>query len=171
MASNTLANEPITVADLFNLVCVALTTTTSARLCDAVRIRKVEIWSPPQDAGAVSTASITWRDPAAGPGTSSRVLSDTSMGADRCAHVLMRPPKKGVQQFWLNPTSTDTILLISGQVDSIVDVELTQIIQNGDTAPVSAGTLSGATAGKIYTRALDVTAGNSYLVPVSSPTI
>jgi len=93
------------------------------------------------------------------------------MGADRCAHVLMKPPKMGVQQLWLNPTSTDTILLLSGQVDSIVDVELTQVIQNGDTAPVSAGTLSGATAGKIYTRALDVTAGNSYLVPVSSPTI
>jgi len=64
-------------------------------------------------------------------------------------------------------TTNGAVFILNGPANSIVDVDMDVVIQNGETASAAAVTV-GATVGVIYADALD---NGGLLVPLSWPVL
>lgn len=154
--SNGANNGSFAITDhmLSNLLCYATSTTTSVRLIQAYRMRRVEMWAnPPALGSAPTTCSVEWN----GDNAPSTVVSDTTMGV-RPAHVSSVPPAQSLARWWHAPGSdvddTVTQFTISLPADSIVDVILDLRFVETE-APSSGDTTTGASLGQIYGDYLD----------------
>ncbi len=167
-ASAALSDVTIAAANMLNVLAMALTATTSARLPQTVKLRKLEAWAPPSTDGTPVVLSV--EDVAAGLGfsNSSRRVEDVTMGQNRPAHIVWKPSPLSLASKWLDLNGS-SIFRLNGPSGTTVDVHLSWVLQDGET-PVSAGALVGATAGQLYMRALDAS-GSGLLVPVSYVTL
>lgn len=169
-ASSALAGVTITGRDLFDLVCMATTTTTASQLYESVRIQAVEIWGPMASDLKPVTVDITWPDNTS-IGSPQVVHSDTSMGSSFGAHVRSSPPSWGASSLWQLREATATQFILNGPVNSVVDVTLDLVLQQQSAlAATVSHAVSGASVGVIYVRALD-SVQSGLLVPLSYPTI
>lgn len=171
-ASSALSGLAITQTNLLDLLCMADTTTTAQRLMSSALLRKVEIWGPMASDLSPVTVSVEFPTDAANAiGASNALKSDTSMGATRCAYVGFKPRPGSVASFWAARASSASILKLTGPTGSIVDVHLTYVLQNGESAQAVANALVAATVGVVYCRGLDgVAAATTVLPPLSYTT-
>jgi hypothetical protein len=139
-------------ANLLNLVCVATTATTTVRVIEAIRLRRVEIWTNPVALGSPpTTCQLEWQ----GSNAPSTVISDTSMGV-RPAHIRTSPPPNSSNRWW-SMSGTDEGDVLFDMVlpaNSIIDVT-TQVRMVEQETPTAGDVPAGATVGRLYGDYLD----------------
>jgi hypothetical protein len=164
-----LSGQQVTDAELMDLLVVATAATTTTQLAAALKIRAVELWVDPVAGGSFASLEDLSTGSIGGP---SRIISDTTLGVTRPAHIMWKP-KPGSQQFmWLSPAqvATKSWFELNTSGKGYIDLHLSWLLQDGET-PVSGGSVSAATVGQIYIRALDSGTGSTLIIPVSFPTI
>lgn len=161
----------ITAAGLLDGLCMAATTTSAYRLLVALKIEKVEMWGPMASDLVPVTVSCEYNtDASTGFGQRTSLWSDTSMGSADPAHVIARPPSQSLASMWQSRAGASQLCLLNFPVNTLVDITLSVVLQNGESPLAVTQAVAGATVGKVYLRALDVN-GSGLLVPVSYPTI
>ncbi len=159
----------ITVSDLLDLICMATGSTAAFRVMQSVKLRAIRMWAPP-GTGTISIQDLGSATGLAGP---SRIVEDVALGNARPAHVEWRPARQSLQAMWQQ--GAQDLLEINytvgtGGNETILDVHLSYIMQDGESPAAVGATVTGATTGQVYVRALDsLSSGN--LVPVSYATI
>ncbi len=172
-ANAPLVNTVIGSANLLGLLKMAATTTTAYALFNAVRIKKVSVWAPPASDLVPVTGSLEYSigTGAGNIGNRPRVYSDTSVGSTRVAAVAAAPDKNSAAAMWQlrssSLTTNGAVFTLNGPLNTIVDVELDVVIQNGETPAGATGT-TAATVGQIYADYLD---NGALLVPLSWPVL
>lgn len=165
------ATTTLTFNDLYDLWCVAATTTSAYRIASAIRVRKIEIWGPMASDLVPVTVVVDWTgSTTSGSFGKSNRVSDTSMGSAEPAHLVTRPPPGSQIAQWLTGGSTTTICSLTYPLGSVIDLSYELVARDDGTAQSVASAVAGATVGANYIRALDSTSGTN-LVPVSYSTI
>lgn len=168
VASSALSRVAITGIDLFDLLCMAATSTSAYELCSAVRIKSLKIWGPM--ASDLSPVSVAIEYSATtSPAAPSEVRSDTSVGSTEAAQLSFPPPKGSIWSLWINGSGS-TVFYLTGPANSIVDLTLEQQLRCDQGVAAVSAAVSGATAGQVYVRALD-NGGSKLLVPIEYPNI
>lgn len=156
--------------DLFDLFCMATSAIAAYQLYSAIRVRNIHIWGPMPASLAPVTCSIEYLSTGSFLGQPAKIRSDTSMGSTKAAYVTYKPPAKSLLENWV-PAQTGTPLIsLVFPANSVIDIELDLVLQNGESPVAVGAAVAGATVGKIYVRALDSN-GSGLLPPVSYPTI
>ncbi len=165
---NTGATTPISVSfdDLLEQWEVAITSTQMARLFNAVRVRKVEIWSPMASDLVPVTCTLDWAGTTIGASGNNLKVSDTSMGSNMPAHISARAPPTALAADW-QATGGGTAFTIATPSNSIIDLHVSYgVIDDGTAAGGTAAV--GATVGANYFRPLNVS-GAALIVPLGYP--
>lgn len=154
----------IGVNDLYDCVCMAVSTTAARRLFSAIRVRKVELWGAPVSSSTPTGNSVSIRDLSITPnGGSQALVSDTHLGADRPSHVVWRPRQGSMASEWLPSTSTAALLNVLCSQGSILDIEFDAVIGAQPSLVNSAvGAAITSVLGEIYVRALDSNNGANF---------
>lgn len=147
---------------------MAVTANAAYRIFAACKLRKVEMWSPAA-AGGQATCSIAFYGNVY-IGGENKIISDTTLGADRPAHICAVPPKDSMAHNWFNDGAADNIMLLSCPGNTIIDIDMELVIRNAEASFAVTGAVAAATVGKCYVRALDSTSGAG-IIPVSLATI
>jgi hypothetical protein len=170
--STSAGGHNIKTLDLFNTKIVAATAILGYSIFQGLRILKVEMWCSNSAGSTPLTLEIAWEDIAnqyiGSPGSN---VSDTAMGTADVAHVHAKPPKNSFAETWLplNPASNMYVFSIVCPAGTVIDVTYDAYL-GSDQGPFNSVTLSGATPGILYTRALDNTT-SGVLIPVVVNTI
>lgn len=160
-----------TAVQLQDLLCMATTTTTASRLAASMKIKKICLWGPMSSTLAPVTVSLEYAsDTSAGFGTPNKLMSDTSMGTSHPAYVCGAPPKNSLPDMWHSRISASNLFTISGPVNTVIDVHLTYVLQNGETPVAVTSAVVGATVGTVYCRGLDALASAATVFPPLSYT-
>jgi hypothetical protein len=139
-------------SNLLNLLQLATTATTTVRLFQAVRLKKVEIWGNPVALGAApTTVRLEW----IGNNAPSTQVSDTGMGV-LPAHVSSVPPANSSNRWWcISGTSeSEDLFTLVLQPDCVIDVTLELRYVETET-PVAGDIPAGASVGQLYGNYLD----------------
>jgi hypothetical protein len=152
--------QTITAENLLDLHFIAATSVLGYRIVDAVKIHKVELWAPMPSSLVPVTVSIEWTGIQTGvtsvSGQSSQIFSDTSMGADRCAHVMSRPPAGSQAAFWQSGDSQLNVFKLNVPVNTIIDIEATFVLNDDETVQAMQNpVLVSATAATLYQGGID----------------
>lgn len=134
---------------LLNSWVVASTTSSYARLLNAVRLRRVRIWGPPPSAGSTpNSISIEFigsgiADTTLGP---SMKYSDSTMGV-QMAYLDVRPPRGSMAAFWLEDgISTQNIANVVYYQGCVIDLFCDLIFKDTEALSTATGLASGASA-------------------------
>jgi hypothetical protein len=157
----------ITRKNLLNLVLTATTATTTVRLIEAIRLKKVELWTQPTALGnAPITVQLEWL----GENSPSTVTSDTTMGV-RPAHIRSIPPSASSNRWWSMSGSLETDVLFSIQCPANTYCDLTAELRLVEQeAPTAGDVPAGAAVGQLYGDYLDGIAGGAW-VPIGLVTL
>ncbi len=165
----------ISFEDLQDLMCVATGATAAFRLWDAVKLKEVEVWGANSAGNASNTVQVEYLDSLllGGPG---KTFSDTALGLQNIAHVRCKPPKGSRASFWLNnttgaPGNDYNLFNLNVPLGGVVDISLEFVFYDNDNPVAVTGTVTGATVGKTYCRALDSAQNTAILLPVGYDTI
>lgn len=165
------ATTTLTFNDLFDLWCMAATTTSAYRLAQAFRVKKIEVWGPMASDLVPVTVSCDWTgSTTSGSFGKSNRVSDTSMGSTEPAHLSSRPPAGSQIAQWITGGSTTPFCILTYPLGSVVDLTYEIVCRDDGTAQSVASAVAGATVGANYVRALDSTSGVN-LIPISYSTI
>jgi hypothetical protein len=147
-------NTQITVTGLLDMLCMATTGTSAYQLNTAFRLKSLEMWDISATTGATVVCEFPFASGTVGAPETKR--SVTSLGNSKPAYLKMTPVKGSIQSMWQSTGSTTAFILLSASTtNSVVDIVLDCVLQDGQSpVSVSAG-VAGATAGTIYLRALD----------------
>jgi len=150
-------NFTITRGNLLNLMVVATTTTTVARIYTGIKLKRVQIWVNPPVVGDPSLqCSLEW----VGENSPSVLHSDSTMGV-RPAYISSKPPLDSSNRWWSMSGSqeADPLFSLSLPVGSVIDIT-TSIRFVDNEAAVNEGGIVGALVGTVYYNYLDgVTSG------------
>jgi len=145
-------NVPISRANLLNLLVVAVTSSTTARLFEAVRLKCVEMWcNPPALGQQPTTCTLEWF----GNNAPSTTRSDSTMGITP-SYLKCKPPANSSNRWWCitGGDEAEELFAIGFSPNAIVQVTLECRMVESE-APVSGEVPSGATPGAIYCDYLD----------------
>lgn len=131
-----------------------------------VKVNSLKMWAPPPSQGSTATCSVDWVGSISSQ-VSNLEFSDTSNSVTTPATVRCVPPKQSLASFWQQAGST-TLFTLVAPVGTIIDVSLSLILQDDDTAPVGIAVTTAA-VGSVYYLSLDPNATHRY-VPVSLTT-
>ncbi len=166
-ASSASTTDTLSTTSLGNMLIMAASATNGYQLCNAIRLRKIEIWGPMASDLIPVTVSVDYTGQSAQAVGPSCKVTDTSMGANRPAHIVAIPPRTSTASTWQYTISGLTLCTLEFPANAVVDITLEFVLQdNGSPSTVVA--ISGATTGVVYLRRPDVA---QLLVPVSWPTI
>jgi hypothetical protein len=143
----------VTRAQLLNLFLVATSATTTARILEAVLLKKVEAWTNPVALGSTpTTLQLEW----AGNNGPSTVISDSSMGV-RPAHIRCIPPSRSSNQWWsMSGVNETDQLFIMNAVPANTFIDVTVLLRLVEVENPTAGDVpAGAILGKLYGDYLD----------------
>jgi hypothetical protein len=145
---------------------VALSSTTSTRLFQSVRLNRISLWGPMASALTPVSVIVQW-DNTTGPTIQK---SDTSMGSSEPAYVTSKPPPLNPASFWASGNSDVSFCNVTGPAGMVVDL-VVNVVLFDNIGPVSGGTLAGANPGQVYCRSLDSTSAGTNFVPVGYLTL
>jgi len=142
----------ITRGNLLNMVLVATSAVTTARIFQAVRLRRVEMWTNPVAAGADPVnIFLEWL----GAYAPSTVISDLCMGLIP-AHIRASPPKASSDMWWSMSGSNESEQLFSMTVEANTVIDVTLEVRLVEQESPTAGDVpAGATLGRLYGDYLD----------------
>jgi len=133
-------------------------------LNESVRVKFIEIWTPPAVQGGNATCSVDW----VGFNNSPNVeVSDTTVSVAQPAHVRTSPPNQSLAAFW-QVAGGSTVCTITAPSGSIIDVAL-DLILSDDEAALTTIAVGVDSVGVIYYLSLDPNATHRF-VPVSLTT-
>jgi hypothetical protein len=132
-------------------------------IAGSAKLHRVSIYTPPAAQGASATCQVTWLS-ATADSPSLLEMSDTSVSTAQPAHISTVPPKESGAAFWFN-SSTDPLFQIVAPIGSIIDVDISYVL-NDIGAPGVAATVVTGTLGVMYWLPLDGTSSHN-LTPVS----
>jgi len=157
----------ITQTSLLDSWFMATTTLAGYRIVAAARIRRVTMWAP-MDASLVPvTCSVQWPANASFGGVD-KIKSDTSMGATVPARLSTKPPIGSLAYQWSSGSVGTAILCtLVYPINTIVDVDISYVVQNGQPPTAVTSAVFSATVGQVYLRPID---DANVLIPVSYPT-
>jgi hypothetical protein len=137
-----------------------------APFCDAVRIKRIRIWTPCLNGAAPITCSVLWAS-LSNFGLPQEV-ADTSSNIARHAHVDCRPPKNSLVSDWLLLTTASTTILFTVRAPqgSIMDVDY-DVQYRDDTGNPALIMTSGPALGGIGYADF----GSTTFTPVELPTV
>lgn len=158
----------ISFQDLCDSIWVAATATTGFQLFDYVRINSVDLYA---SSGSSSPASVCciFSGTTTGVLGSGEAKQDTAVATD-VAHVHAVPSKRSLASMWQAGSTNSVCMRLSSYSNAaatkvalpcVVDVDLSFKMSDLVAAQAVANAPSGATAGEVYYRSLDGTAGNS----------
>jgi hypothetical protein len=149
--SNAAVSQSITFQNLLDTMLFASSATAGFDVFEAVRIRRVEVWSLPI-LGAAATCSVEFNGASTGFIGDQRLHSDTSMGIQP-AHVSAVPERQSLASNYQESSATAAFFLVC-PTGSVVDVECNFI--SGFVENIAAqNALVTATTGAILLRGLD----------------
>lgn len=157
--------QQISRGDLLNLWSVATSSTSTARVIEAIRIIDCEIWGPSTSSSAGFTSaevSVEWL----GNNAPSTIHDDVSMNV-KPAHVYSQPPRFSSNQWWSisGSNESEVVMQITAPEYGIVDMRFEVRLMENEAA--TAGPIpTGATIGTFYTNYLDGT--GQKLVPFAA---
>jgi len=131
----------------------------------SIRLKSVEMWTPPPSQGAAATCSIDWFSTNQQPAME---FSDTSVSTAIPAHVRCSPPAKSLAAFWQAAGNAANAFELVAPAGTILDISVEGILIDADEVGVTYA-VATAVIGKPYYLALDGFASN-LLVPVSMVT-
>jgi len=157
----------ITRGNLLNLLMVATSSTSTVRVIEGIRLKRVSIWTNPVIGVGSSAASpllgaqISW----IGENSPSTVISDITMGV-RPASIQSRPPPSSSNRWWCmsGMQESDVLFALNIGASSVVDV-LVDIRLVDEESPTAGEAPSGAVTGQMYGGYLDGIASGK-LIPV-----
>ena len=146
----------ITIFDIFRSFIMAATTTLGYTPWKAIKLVKLEIWSPVTTQGTPVTVIIKpniTETSTNSYGDLQEVYEDTSMTFDWPAYIKLSPKKIHPSGSWHNSSNTDANLItVIAPIGSILDLYF-EAIPNLTEAPNGfTQTLSGAVVGEVYAR-------------------
>jgi hypothetical protein len=158
--------KSITRAQLLNLLVMngSVSGTANYRLCDAVKIRRIRIWSNPpgvaQGAANSVAVSLQWFSEY-GP---TKVVSDSGIGFSDGAKLSTRPPPMSLASFWSLTGTSEAVVLFDMALNKgdVIDVDLTLRLQNevlvasGAEVPTLVVSTALGTQGVVYCLSLDL---------------
>jgi len=131
---------------------------------ESVKLRSVEIWSPPAAQGGNATCSVDW----VGFNNSPNVeVSDTTVSVAQPAHVRTAPPAQSLAAFW-QVAGSGTLCTITAPTGSIIDVNLDLILSDDESALTTIAVTTDAVS-VMYYLSLDPNATHRF-TPVSLTT-
>jgi len=142
----------ITRGNLLNLLLVTPSAITSARILQAVRLKRVSVWANPSALGAAPTEiELEWF----GENSPSTTISDSTMGV-RPAHIDSAPPPSSSNRWWSisGTLESDPMFAMVLPADCIIDVTLELRLVEAE-APTAGDVPAGATIGRLYGDYLD----------------
>jgi hypothetical protein len=153
-----------------SLLCAAgtvcyITNSSVVSTYSAVRVNSIEIWTPPASQGSTATCSVDWVGGFVN--VVNREISDTSVSVTTPAHIVTGPPPMSLAKFW-QTASTTTLCNVVAPTGSIIDVVLSLVVQDTDSA-AAVSTVATAVLGQSYFLSLDSNATHRY-TPVSLTT-
>ncbi len=125
---------------------VATAATTTARIIEGARLRRVRIWGqPPALGAALTTVELDWK----GSFSNDLKLADTSSGITP-GFIDSRPPKESSASFWHdNGATSETLFIVTAPTGSTVEVEMDLFFVD-DTSAISGPATTGASLGTLY---------------------
>jgi hypothetical protein len=147
------SNSAFTNEQLLDLLCFFTDATTAFRMCESIRLKKVEVWSSPQTdtSGTQSpvTVAVEFR-----AGSSSLIggrnvrVSDTVTSPAHVAHVKAVPRPEQFAAMWQSGTNETSIFQLTAPLESIVDLTLDMVLRDDGTVQAISTSVSGGTAGQ-----------------------
>ena len=169
-ASALLNNVLITQTDILDLFCMATAANAAYRVMAAARVRSIEVWAPAAAAG-VATVAVEWSGTPGNMTGPKQLITDTTLGSARPAHVKTRAPRDSIAAMWFFDGATGgAIIVLDSPQEAIIDFTCEFIVRNSEGAVAVTAALAAATVGKMYVRRLDSTS-SSLLVPIAMDTI
>lgn len=168
-AAGGVADRNITNGELQDLLCMAITAVSANRICESVRLKKIEVWAANNAGNASNTIEVEWTKTTTtgGPGDT---YSDTAMGLNDVAYVGCKPSKYSLASTWAGTTAQNFLQLTLPQ-GSIVDVHMDFVLFDTDVPVAVTGAVAAATVGKLYCRALDNQNAAPVILPVGFDSI
>jgi hypothetical protein len=149
---------------LMRLLVVATGTTTAQPVFSSIKLHSVKLWSPSGGFNTPTAARILWDGQSSAEKFQS--ASDMSMTIDP-AFVAVRPPPGSQPDWWMSSPTNTGIFTLQFSTGSVVDVDLSFLIDGNITALSSISGLTGLVSGNIYLGKLDGSSG--ILLPVGAP--
>ncbi len=170
---NTGGNYDIFPRDIMDAWCVAATTTSAYQLACAVQIRSIKLWVMSSTAAGSGSAAITTYSGSSLPGlgSRSRVLTVNALGQNENGFGQLKAPKRLTGEAlwaWSTAQTFSTYPLFSIDVGAtarvVIELEYNAQINSGLAAgPTTVqGSLSGATVGVVYSRAINSASGTGW---------
>jgi hypothetical protein len=156
----------ITRGALLNLLVLAATTSTAYRMIQAIRLRRVHVWtSAPATASTSESTSMQW---AAGYSRPSTKVT-TTIGAAGVSYQSSVPPKRSLADDWsiAGTAESDPMFSIVFNAGDIIQLDVTYQLQNNVASEYSAASVTGGSmaVGYVYAVSLDHSV-NKVLIPV-----
>ncbi len=170
-SSAAITGRNLIFTEILDLLCMAATATSAYRIVGSVKLKKIEIWATSPTLDSPVTVSFQKLSSTAGTGADSIVKSDTSMGYDRPAHLVVKFRENEQVAQWQNQNQTALYGSITVPKGAIVDLTYAFAVQESLVATAVTGAVAGATVGAVYLRALDNSQATPQLIPVSYNTI
>jgi len=141
--------------ELLDLLCMATSATAAARIMNSVKIKRLQIWA----ATSVATSSLSvlfQKGSSTGAQSGNSVnYSDTALGVSQVAHIDVKFSDKEQVGQWQGPSVTSIYGIISVPQGGVVDITLSYSLMDFETAFPVVASVVGASAGRVYCRALD----------------
>lgn len=182
---------PVQLGELLDIIYVATTANAAlqqARVCNAIRLKKIELWAPPTGGASTSNCGLELSGTTAGYSGNSIKVSDSTMGTANPAYCSISVPRShAVLGNWVNSVGTGGQALGTAftawstgggwVLDVTMDVAFIDTA-NGNTAPQntyggqagSTNFVSTPTIGYVYYASLGRGNATSVFVPANLPT-
>jgi len=161
-------------SDLLSAYLMVTSANTGFSILEGVRIVSLEVWLPANSAATNALAGeLTWLSDQGMPQTHVFVSNSTTMGT----HWKGSPPPNSLAAFWSSHNSanlTQNMFYVNLPRETVIDVTYECLIQNGaqgGTLPGAVALATAGSAGTVYGKTLDFSAGTNQIVPIGISSI
>jgi hypothetical protein len=154
--------------ELQDLKCMATGATAAYRIFGAMKLNWVKAWCANSSATASNTIVIEMITTNPYSGSIAKTFTDTAVGTTNVAYVKAVPPGNSYTGEWLPNVGANPyeVFNITAPAGTVVDVNLSVELIDDESAIAVTYSVSGATAGYLYTRNLDSAAGTPRIEPI-----
>ncbi len=171
IATANITSRLLLFTELLDLLCLATSAASASRIFNAVKIKRIQVWAA--TSVATSSLSVIFQK---GPGTNgvsgdSVTHADTALGVSQIAHIDVKFNAREQVGQWQGPGITTTYGQLTIPQGGVVDITFSYSMIDSETAVNVTGAVAGASAGRVYCRALDNTQATPQLSPSGWATI